>query len=94
MEAKLAWYGPQAGPGSDVRAAKALRVDVPVLVLHGASASDPIRQQIPLALLVALVAGCMPVSILLKSRIARNNLQVRTAAYFSPHNFLRPPPAR
>jgi hypothetical protein len=94
MEAKLAWYGPQGGFGSDVRAAKALPADVPALVPHGAPAPDPIHPLISFALLLAFAAGCALADVLLENEAAQNHLPVSAASYFSPHNFFRPPPAR
>lgn len=35
MEAKIAWYGPLSGPGSEVRAAKAMPADVTSVIVRG-----------------------------------------------------------
>jgi len=92
MEAKLAWYGPQAGTGSDISAAKALPADVPALIQHGAPAANPFGPLFPCALLFVLATGCSRTSVQLKREAAHSRFHVHVAAYFSPHCFVRPPP--
>jgi len=61
IEAKTAWYGPAAGFGGSVRAAKAQPVTSPEVVEHGVPAPDPARPHVAFALLpeitTAMFAG-------------------------------------
>ncbi len=95
VEAKTAWYGPVAGEGSNIRAAKALPVVTPKVVEHGVPTPDPAHPHLAFAALPAVapvwVAGARAP---LGGGIVRNHLPLVTAAYFSPYNFFRPPPAR
>ncbi len=93
LEAKTAWYGPVAGPGTAVRSAKALPIDTPRLVHHGIPAPDPLHPQFAVAFLALLLA--LPVfgdnlpghaGVLARVRLS-------TAPFFSPPAFFRPPPA-
>src|SRR5208283_4065223 len=93
VEAKAARYGRVAGPGSDVRAAKALPADSPELVERGVAALDPTRPQISFVAIVAITAGCLLGTLVAPSETFRGRPPVFSAAYFSPPAFVRPPPA-
>jgi hypothetical protein len=94
MEAKLAWYGPRRGFGSEIREAKALRADIPEEVRHGAPLPDSSHPMFSSALLMTFAAGCVwSVEVLLESTGTGHPHPVSASAYFSPHSFLRPPPA-
>lgn len=92
LEAKTAWYGPAVGPGSAVRAAKALPADMPRVIEHGVPVPDPIHPNIPFAV---LAAGVMEQSADVPARreIVRSHFPVSRSSYFSPPVFFRPPPA-
>ena len=92
MEAKLAWYGPQVGIGSDMSAAKALPADVPDVVRHGVPAPDPIHPLVPF-LLLPIFAASILADAHLRLRPAHHPPSFSAASYFSPKNFFRPPPA-
>jgi hypothetical protein len=91
VEAKTAWYGPLMGPGSEVRAAKAMPADMPRVIEHGIPTPDPIHPNIPFAILTALPVE-RPARIPAWSEILRSHTLVSRAAYFSPPIFFRPPP--
>lgn len=92
MEAKMAWYGAGAGPGSDIRSAKALPIDAPKLVSHGIPTPDPIHPQLAFAFLAFLALAVPAWTDLHSARTdARNGFQV-SLAYFYPQLFFRPPP--
>lgn len=94
VEAKTARYGPVVGPGSDVRAAKALPADSPKLVEQGVTAPDPAHPQITFASLVAITAACLLGTLVpATSDLFSNRPRVFSAAYFSPPAFVRPPPS-
>ena len=88
----MAWYGPERGLGSDVRSAKALRADVPEQIPHGIPGANPIFPILPFALLLVFAAGPLPTECYLKLRALKKHLRVYISNYFSPPNFLRPPP--
>lgn len=91
VEAKTAWYGPLSGPGSAVRAAKAMRADSPRVIDHGVPAADPIHPQIPFLLLSALSI----LSLAAEAPMGREGAYPRvkvTFKAFSPQAFFRPPP--
>jgi hypothetical protein len=95
MEAKLAWYGPEGGAGSDIAAAKARPADPPEVVAGGVHAPDPVYSQSAFVFLAALTAAFVwRADALLGHRIAYSRLSVSAAAYFSPNLFFRPPPTR
>ena len=95
MEAKLARYGPVAGPGSEVRASKALPDDAPKVVQHGVPAPNPVDAQIVFAVLAILTVSCAAgTDVMLRRNIQSARLRPVTAAYFLPYLFFRPPPAR
>lgn len=95
VEAKTAWYGPVAGEGSNIRAAKALPVVTPEVVEHGVPTPDPAHPRLAFAALPAVAptwhSGAREP---LGGGIVRNHFPLVTAVYFSPSNFYRPPPAR
>jgi len=92
LEAKTAWYGPVAGPGSDVRAAKAMRADTPQVIEHGAPVHDPSHPQIPFVLLPALALLWLATDQLRSVELSQTRLGPRFSV-FSPQLFLRPPPS-
>jgi uncharacterized membrane protein YjgN (DUF898 family) len=95
VEAKAARYGPVVGPGSDVRAAKALPADSPKLVERGVTAPGSTYLRIAFAALAAVTAACLlnPLASA-ASDLFSNRPPVFEAASFSPPAFVRPPPAR
>ena len=91
VEAKTAWYGPVVGPGSAVRASKAMPADAPRVIDHGIPMPDPIHPQIPFALL----AACAILSLAAEAPMGREGAHMRfrlALAAFSPQVFFRPPP--
>jgi hypothetical protein len=93
VEAKTAWFGPVDGPGSAVRAAKALPASMPKVIQHGVLVPDPIHPQISFAILTAFVAEQQAgAEVPAQNRFFRNHIAVSRAAYFSPSIFFRPPP--
>lgn len=95
FEAKLLSYSPAGDVGSQVSAAKALRVDAPVPVSHGASAPDQIPTQVaPFAFAVVFAcffaAGAFPVM----RFHPIGDPAVYFPVYFSSPIDSRPPPAR
>lgn len=93
MEAKLAWYGPVAGLGSDVRAAKEIPASTPKVVNHGVPTPDPMHPKTPSAGLSAVAAAwlagiCMPAG----GEIVHNPPALFPPTYDSPPLFLRSPP--
>lgn len=94
MEAKLAWYGPERGLGSDVRSAKAWPADIPEQILHGIPGANPIFPVFPFALLLVFAAGTLPTECCLDLRTLKERLPDLVSNHFSPHNFFRPPPVR
>jgi len=94
VEAKTAWYGPVAGPGSNVRAAKALPVAAPSEVKHGVSAPGSTHRHFVFAAVAAIAAALQVTSHLrADGAIASGHLPGFLAACFSPSSFIRPPPA-
>ena len=95
VEAKTAWYGPTVGPGSDVRAAKALPVSVPRIVQHGSQTTAPVYPLISIVLLSAFLATSLAGSDLIAGRnLPLAPVRVSSAPYFSSQSFFRPPPSR
>ena len=93
VEAKTAWYGPKAGPGSDVRAAKALPSNAPRAVDHGVPALDPVRPQAASGVISAQsFAEPWAVRPLNRRQVFGLHPAVFKAAFFSPQLFFRPPP--
>lgn len=91
VEAKTAWYGPASGPGSAVRASKAMPADAPRVIEHGVPVPDPIHPQVPFALLAALAVLLAAVNMPLRDEAAHHRSWISLAA-FSPQVFFRPPP--
>lgn len=91
VEAKTAWFGPMTGPGSAVRAAKALPADMPRVIEHGVPAPDLVHPAIPFAL-IATLAAAWPFVAPARNEVRRTDLTVSLAAYFFPLIFFRPPP--
>jgi hypothetical protein len=95
VEAKTAWFGPVVGPGSAVRAAKALPADMPKLIEQGILVADPVHPQIPFALLtVAMIVLETNALIRAFRDVRRDYPSAFSAPCFSPHLFFRPPPVR
>ena len=94
VEAKTAWYGPMDGPGSVVRAAKALPASTPKVIEHGVPVPDPIHPGHTFARL-ALLEAKQPAAAKWPGRNDRSSatFQVSASAYFSPQFFFRPPPS-
>lgn len=93
VEAKLAWYGPINGAGSDIRSAKAFPTDTPKVVYRGVSSPDPAPPLIATALLVAFGLVCAIHMDLLLGRNRECRPQLAYLAAISATNlFFRPPP--
>jgi len=93
VEAKTAWYGPFSGYGSDVRAAKALPVNVPKVAQHGEPAPDPVPAAVLFAAL-ALFTAAPPAGMdlhLLHGNICRES-GLSNGCCFSSALLFRPPP--
>ena len=93
IEAKAAWYGPAAGFGGNVRAAKAQPVSSPKVVEHGVPAPDPAHPNVAFAPLpeikTAMFAGLLARA--LSEVLPIEHLHI-FAAGFSFANHFRPPP--
>ena len=95
METKLACYSPVDGSARDIVAARALPAALPEVVSHGAHGADIVRSQISVVVLAVLTAVFLwKEDTLLGRNIARGQLSISSAAYFSPNLFFRPPPVR
>jgi hypothetical protein len=93
FEAKTAWYGPPAGPGSALSSAKALPVDLPQVVLHGVPVPDPVSPALPFLILAGLVlAFSAGFDSRMTNRVDREGLSRASWSFFSPQLFFRPPP--
>jgi len=93
LEAKTAWYGPAAGPGSDIRAAKALPVGSPELVEHGLPAPDPAHPHASFAALPdSVLTPFLWAGVPAISEILRGQRPIFSPAHLSPALFFRPPP--
>jgi hypothetical protein len=93
VEAKTAWFGPAFGPGSDVRAAKALPADMPRIIAHGVPVPDPIHPQTPFADLAAHQACAQQrATRAVRDALVGVHLSPGGAAWFSPAVLFRPPP--
>jgi hypothetical protein len=92
VEAKTALYIPADGPGSVIRAAKALPAEMPVVVSHGAPESGFPHTSLPLLAVVAIF--CVGTAGAVQQRaLSVGQVRVSAAAYFSPVHFFRPPPS-
>jgi hypothetical protein len=93
FEAKTAWYGPTAGPGSAIRAAKALPADSTQVVLHGIAAPGHDSPVVPfLILAVFVLALSIGTDFRMTGKANRAAHSPCAAAFFSPQQFFRPPP--
>lgn len=93
IEAKTAWYGPAAGFGGNVRAAKAQPATSPQVVEHGVPAPDPAHPNAAFALLPQ-IATAMLTALLARGLgdvLPHQHLRF-LAAGFSFANLFRPPP--
>lgn len=91
VEAKTAWYGPISGPGSAVRASKAMPTDAPRVIDHGIPVPDPIHPQVPFLLLAAFSILSLAAEVPMGREGAHSRARV-SPAVFSPQLFFRPPP--
>jgi hypothetical protein len=91
VEAKTAWYGPVSGPGSAVRASKAMPIDLPRVIDHGIPVPDPIHPQTPFMLLAAFAILSLAAEAPVGRERAHSRFRVTLMA-FSPQVFFRPPP--
>ena len=93
VEAKTAWYGPVAGLGSNVRAAKAMPADTPRVIEHGIPVPDPIHPQVAFVLLPALALLWPSAKLPRRTEVSHARLRGFLLSIYSPHLSLRPPPA-
>jgi hypothetical protein len=94
LEAKTAWYGPEKGPGSDIQSQKARLTDLTAVVSRGVSTLP--QAAIPLNLIyLASVTAIFGARAGFQFGVEADfgGIAVRSAAYFSPGLFFRPPPA-
>lgn len=91
VEAKLAWYSPVHGPGSDVRSAKAFRPDTPKAVERGNPLPDSSQRLIAFALL-ATSASAAAMSRMVGRNRERNPQQACLVTFSATNLFFRPPP--
>ncbi|MBS1801875.1 MAG: hypothetical protein JST28_00830 [Acidobacteria bacterium] len=87
VEAKLAWYGPDPGPVSQISSSKLQATDAPRIIAEAISVSTPVVHVAPIVLVVALLAFCA----FAMSAEADSTRQVFVG--FSPQVFFRPPPS-
>jgi hypothetical protein len=88
VEAKLAWYGPDPGPVSQISSSKLQATDAPRVIAEAISVSTPVVHVAPIVLVVALPAFC---AFFAMSAEADSTRQVFVG--FSPQVFFRPPPS-
>jgi hypothetical protein len=94
VEAKTAWYGPASGPGSVVRAAKALRIDSTNVVQHGMPFPDPIHRGIAFLFVTVFTAAWLAgADVSARYAVARRSIRVSEVVFSSPQTFFRPPPS-
>lgn len=94
VEAKTAIYGPLHGPGSDVRAAKALPAVTPKLLKQRVLLPDPLYRHAPLSALPLLAAMTFHAAHLPPATgVLCSQPPLIWAAILSPQHFFRPPPA-
>jgi hypothetical protein len=95
FEAKLLWYSPASDTSSQVSAAKALPVDAPRLISHGAPAPNRIPTQVAISMLAFVLAAWISTSAIPARRFhPGGDPTVFFPAYFSSPIDVRPPPAR
>jgi hypothetical protein len=93
IEAKTAWYGPAAGFGGSVRAAKAQPVASPEVVEHGVPKPDPAHPHVAFALLPQMAASTFAgVPLHGFGEILPSHHPHFLASGFSFANLFRPPP--
>jgi hypothetical protein len=93
VEAKTAWYGPAAGIGSNISAAKARPAATPKLVQHHIPTIDPAHPQNLAASLLSVASAWLAATPVPRGSLVRHrSVHVASAAFFSAANFLRPPP--
>lgn len=92
VEAKMAWYGPTSGVGSDVRASKAMPADAPELVEHGIPVPDPIHPHILFAVLSAPFVDA-PQVVPVSHEWLKDRPREFAKVFLSSPIFFRPPPA-
>lgn len=94
IEAKTAMFGPENGPGSDIRAAKAQPAAAPELLKHRILLPDSLHPHADIAALPPATTVAPQVAhFSLPKRVLRNQFALFTAAFLSPQHFFRPPPA-
>jgi len=94
LEAKTAWYGPAAGFGGSVRAAKAQPATSPEVVDHGVPAPDPAHPNatfVALPAMVIVLILCIPAQD--RGNVYRRRASRFPAASSSFSNLFRPPPS-
>jgi len=93
IEAKTAVYGPENGPGSEVRAAKALPAVTPKLLKQRIQSPEPLLSSTAVALSLPSAVTLQAAHLSQSSWALRNPLHFLSAAFLSPSHFFRPPPA-
>jgi hypothetical protein len=88
VEAKLAWYGPDAGPASQISASKLQPTEAPRIPAEVLSFAAPVLHIAAIALIVAVLAFS---ELFARSGEADGTRQVPLG--FSPQVFFRPPPS-
>ena len=92
VEAKIAWYGPFTGPGSEVRAAKALPSDVPSVTDYGGNLSSPFHLPTSLTLLAVISADSLAYIInIYRRELPACAIRNCSSDYFSPLPLRAPP---
>lgn len=94
FEAKFLWYSPASDTSSQVSAAKALRVDAPAQVFHGAPAPDRIGPHARFWATAIFIALCMVVSESSTKRALSSHSAANLPLYLLSPVDSRPPPAR
>jgi len=91
IEAKLAWYGPHGSPASQISAFKLKGADAPLLVAQALASSELVPH---LSGIAAIVSLTLMVSVARWTFQPVEALPVQSlSSGFSPHLFVRPPPA-
>jgi hypothetical protein len=93
MEAKLAWYGPAGGPGSDIRAAKACPTKLLQIVARGTSTPKPVLHEVHSAFLGRCARLCLPAAKVLDRGAASIERPFILLPLSGSNLFFRPPPA-
>ncbi len=89
----MASFGPHVGPGSEVRAAKALRADAPHIVEHGQVGAGPGLSSLVEAQLTAAIDGTPIVDLRRCDRREPSHfgLRIFSRDHYSPLPFRAPP---